>query len=282
MKTICTTPKDKDMLQYTTTTAMSADLHVGWVYAVRSGNDVKIGFTTNADPHSYLHTNYARTYSTWTVLQLLQVADCRHAEKALLFLLRQHLQHDRHEIVQCDDDVIFAAFNKVSVFFHDTPDRVAADMERARQIHEDAKQLKSRNPRKRPDPTVSAIKKEVQAKLKQQRLDALRAQIEADAQRTSDEKLQQVTASITQFLTDNVEKGQTGDFVKLKTLYHAYNEQYNKLQRDKQTSVSINQFKHKVEEIMNVATVKQHNCYNSDGSRTTVCSVILDYNTLKM
>lgn len=120
----------------------SSDSGCGWVYAVRAGSDVKLGLTTNSCVFTYLHKNYSRTYSSWHAVQLLYVDDCRHAERALLYLLKKYVQHTRHEIVQCCDEAIVAAFRKVSIFFHDDPDRVAADMDEATQAWQQRQQAK--------------------------------------------------------------------------------------------------------------------------------------------
>ncbi len=109
----------------------------GWVYAVRGGDDVKVGLTTETCVYSYLHKNYSRTYTSWTAVQLLQVDDVHHAERCLLYVLRPHLQNEKHELVRCSDGNLEDAFNKVSVFFHDR-NQTVTDMKKAASVWESA------------------------------------------------------------------------------------------------------------------------------------------------
>ena len=122
---------------------MAVPQHVpGWVYAVQGPQDTKIGMTTELDVFSYMHKHYSRTYSSWRAQQLLWVDDCRHAEKSLLFLLREYRTSDKHEVVHCSEEVVIAAFRKVSLFFHDDPDKVGEDTQRAEELWQEQQRQK--------------------------------------------------------------------------------------------------------------------------------------------
>ncbi len=249
--------------------------NAGWIYAVRAGLDVKLGFTTNANVYAYLTKNYSRTYSSWTALQLLLVPDCRYAEKGLLLLLKKYLQHDKHEIVQCDDDKVISAFHKMAIFFYDDADRVVADMEEAKRLWGNKQGRPAK--RKQPASGVIEMKREARAKLKLQKLDVLKAQIEADEKRSMEEVERQVEDAVGALLSSTVEKSNPSDFVKAKELYAAYNSRFKELQRNKRSLLSASDFRKHLERVLEGVVVKKHHCYSACGARTSVGGVVLGY-----
>lgn len=221
----------------------------GWIYAVRA-DDVKLGCTTNEDVFEYMHKNYSRTYASWRAVQLLHVPDCRLAERNLRFLLRDHLPEGedshRHELVRCSDELIADAFFKIAFFFHDDPLRVAADMQRARDLDKRASKQAEADERKRQQDALQRDKQAAADQRKRQRDEEADARDQAKQakQHQREERSRPAAADIDkvkEFLDVNVEQGEHRDFVRVCDLFADFTREFPQDNRNKKGLVEFDE-----------------------------------------